>query len=138
MIYKVFLDVNVLLDFFLKRKNFKIAEQILLLAKKRVVKLYVSSSIIQTVSYYLQRNFDTRSCKTLLLELLKLVNVIEASQQMIYNALNSAMADFEDAIHYCTATSHKLDYLVTSDVDFQKFSSNELEVVSAKYFLEDC
>lgn len=132
MVSKVFLDVNVLLDFLLKRKDFESAQQILLSAKTREIKVYVSPSIIQTSSYYLQRSFNTETCKLLLSELLKIVMVIEASQETIQQALNSAMNDIEDAIHYYTAIKHKMDYLISSDKDFQKAALTNLPILSAE------
>ena len=131
MVSKVFLDINVLLDFFLKRQGFVDAEKILQKAKSREIKLYVSSSIIQTASYYLQRGFDTNTCKLLLLELLKLVHFIESSAETVHQALNSSMEDIEDAIHYYTAIKHKMDCIVSGDKDFQKAALKKLPILSA-------
>jgi len=132
MVSKVFLDVNVLLDFLLKRNDFEIAKQILLKAKTREIKLYVSPSIIHTVSYYLQRSFNTDTCKLLLLELLKLVHIIESSDETIHQALNSSMDDIEDAIHCYTAINQKMDYLITNDKDFQKAALTNLPILTVE------
>jgi predicted nucleic acid-binding protein len=129
MVSKIFLDVNVLLDFFLKRTGFESVEQILLSAKKRKVKLYVSPSILETCSYYMQRSFDTLTCKLLLLEFLKLVNIIESSQESILQALKSPIEDIEDAIHYFTALTHEIDYLISSDKQFQRAAMSNLPVM---------
>jgi predicted nucleic acid-binding protein len=130
MVSKVFLDVIVLLDFLLKRKDFESVEKILLSAKKRNLKLYVSSSIIQTASYYLQRSFPPDTCKQLLLELLKLVHILETTQEIIHQALNSSMDDIEDAIHYFTAIKYKMDYLISNDKQFQKAALPSLPILS--------
>ncbi|RZK54779.1 MAG: PIN domain-containing protein [Pedobacter sp.] len=130
MVSKVFLDINVLLDFFLKRTEFESVEQLLLRAKKREIKVYVSSSILQTTSYYLQKSYDTHTCKLLLLEFLRLAHVIEASQETIHQALKSSIDDIEDAIHYFTALTHEMDYLVSSDKQFQKVAISNLPILS--------
>lgn len=130
MVFKVFLDVNVLLDFLLKRKDFDKIEQILVAAKNRQVKLYVSPSIIQTASYYLQQSYSADMSKSLFIEILKLVNIIESSQEIIHQALNSSIDDIEDAIHYFTAIKYKMDFVTSSDRQFQKVAFSNLPILS--------
>lgn len=130
MVYKLFLDVNVLLDFFLKRGDHQNVKQILLLASERKINLYISSSVIQTVAYYLQKSYDVPTGKHLLLELLKLTNVIEASHETVYQALNSSFNDIEDAIHYFAAIKYKIDYLISNDKQFQQAALSSLPVLS--------
>ena len=136
MVFEVFLDINILLDFFLKRKDFTHAQKVLLLAKDREIDAFVSISILQTTSYYLQKDFGSKMAKELLLELLLIVNVIDADEDIVLQALNSSIYDIEDAIHFYTATKSNISYIISSDLDFQKLSHRKLEIMSAEKFIE--
>ncbi len=136
MMPKVFIDINVLLDFFLKRDGFVGAEGIFQLASQDLIDAYTSSSVLQTVSFYLQKDRSTAIAKKLLLELLTIVNVIEADRQSILQALTSDFKDIEDAIHYFCALNRKMDYVITSDLGFQKSALPILPIIGVKAFLD--
>ncbi|MFD2284712.1 PIN domain-containing protein [Pedobacter petrophilus] len=136
MVFNIFLDINILLDFFLKRDHFASAENVLILAKDREVEAFVSISILQTTSFYLEKSYGSKIAKDLLLELLLVVNVIEADEDIVLQALHSSINDIEDAIHFYTATKYNLSYVISSDLAFQKLTNKNLQIVSAKQFLE--
>ena len=77
----------------------------------------------------MQRSFDSQTCKLLLLEFLKLINIIEASQEAVLQALKSPFDDIEDAIHYFTALTHEMDYLISSDRKFQRAAMSNLPIL---------
>ncbi len=133
---KVFLDANFLLDFLLKRKGYDIAFQLLSLAQKRKLKAFTNPSIVQTISFYLQKSFDPTISKVLLRELLKIITIVETGQETILNALNSPIKDIEDAIHYYTALDHQMDYLITNDIDFLKLDSPLISIKTPVDFLK--
>ncbi|KQR72236.1 PIN domain-containing protein [Pedobacter sp. Leaf176] len=136
MVFKIFLDINVLLDFFLKRDDFDYAEKVLLLAKDEKVEAFISISILQTTSFYLEKSYGNKVAKELLLELLLIVNIIESDEEIILHALNSSINDMEDALHFYTTVKHKLNFIISSNHNFQKLSSTNLEIISAKKLLE--
>lgn len=137
MDFKVFLDANFILDFLLNRKGYDTAMQLFTLAKKRKVSTFTNPSIIQTVSFYLQKNFDTKTSKALLKELLKLISLIETRSEVVYNALNSSIKDIEDAIHYYTAIAYELDYIITNDIDFLKLDGAAIAIKTPQHFLQN-
>lgn len=136
MVFKIFLDANFILDFLLKRKGYGIAVQLLLLTKKRQLLAFTNPSIIQTVSFYLQKDFDSLTAKSLLIELLKVVNIVETNLNTISKALNSPIKDIEDAIHYYTVLDHQIDYLITNDIDFLKLDGTVLNIKTPEEFLK--
>jgi predicted nucleic acid-binding protein len=136
MAFNVFIDVNVLLDFFLERDGFPASNKILNLAKDQELNLFVSPSIIQTSSYFIQKYYGSNTAKNLLLELLKIVQVVESDEEIILQSLNSQIEDIEDAVHYYTAIKHGMVYLVTSDLVFQKVYSKEITLMSPNEFLD--
>ena len=80
--------------------------------------------------YYLQQSYSAELSKALLIEILKIVNIIESSHETIYQALNSSIDDIEDAIHYFAAIRHKMDFVISSDKQFQKVAFSNLPVLS--------
>lgn len=136
MDFKVFLDANFILDFLLNRKGYDVALQLFTLAKKRKVSAFTNPSIIQTISFYLQKDFDTTTSRALLKELLKLITLVETRPEAVYSALNSSINDIEDAIHYYTAIEHGIEYLVTNDIDFLKLDGAALNIKSPEDFLQ--
>ena len=53
---KVIIDINILLDYFNKRKNHFEAAIILGLAEKKKIKLHLCAHEVTTLSYFLQKN----------------------------------------------------------------------------------
>ncbi len=132
---KVFIDVNVLLDFFLKRKGFAEAEQIVKAILDHKIDAYISISVLQTLSFYLQKEFGSLTAKELLLELLTSIKIIESDKQVVLQALTSNLDDIEDAVHYFTAIFHNLDYIITNDTHFQRAALSILAVLSVREFV---
>lgn len=137
MASKVFIDANILLDFTLKRLNYKESKQIIELALDGFVVLYITPSIVHIVGYWLTKAYSVAKAKEILLTLLADVRVIDMPHEIIVAALHSKMKDIEDALQYYTAIHNKLDYFVTLDVGLLKESIPVLPIVTPKQFLEE-
>lgn len=136
MVFKVFVDVNVFLDYFGKREHFVKAEKIFELADNGVIDAFTSVSAFQTVGYFLQKYRGSQLAKSLLLEFAPTIELLESSKSNIVQALNSSIKDIEDAIHYYTAIEHKMDYLITNDIDFLKLDGTALNIKTPVDFLQ--
>ena len=136
MVFKIFLDANILLDFLLKRANYNNAKNVIDLAIKGKAKAFITPSIVHIVGYWLSKSYGTKTAKELLLTLLIDVNVIEIDHGITLLALHSKIDDIEDALQYYTALHHQLDFFISEDKVFQKSSMPTLPVVSAEYFLQ--
>ena len=136
MVFKVYIDINVLLDFFLKRRDFIDTERIIQFILDDKIDACISISVLQTLSFYLQKDFGSRTAKQLLMELLINVKLIESDKQAVMQALTSNFKDIEDAVHYFTAVSHKIDYIITNDIHFQKTALPILPVISVQQFIK--
>lgn len=137
MVSKVFFGANFLLDFLLRRQGYKEALKILLLVKQRKSLGFTNPSIIQTVSFYIQKNFDANTSRVLLKELLKLITLIETRSETVHKALNSSINDIEDAIHYYTAIDCEMDCIITNDIDFLKLDGTTLAIKTPAQFLQN-
>lgn len=136
MATKVFLDANVLLDFVLKRKNHQVITSIFELEEHHKVKLFISSSILHIIGYWLSKYLGSTTAKITMIKLLSRVKVVEGSHESSVMALESDFSDIEDALQYSTALLNKMAYLISFDKGFQKFSSKKLPIIDAEAFLK--
>jgi predicted nucleic acid-binding protein len=134
--FKLFLDANILLDFFLKRDNYHQAKSIINLVITGKVSAFVTPAIIHIAGYWLTKAYGAEKAKKLLISLLIDVRIIDISHELTLLALNSKIDDIEDALQYYTALHHQLDYFISGDKKLQKAAIPVLPIVSADYFLE--
>jgi len=136
MVFKIFLDANVLLDFLLKRDDYEDAKNIMSLVVDGNTNAYITPAIVHIVGYWLTKAYGSEKAKQLLLSLLNDVHVIDISHELTLLALNSKIDDIEDALQYYTAIHHQLDYFISGDKKFQKSATPTLPVVAPSYFLK--
>lgn len=129
MASKVFLDANIILDFVLKRANHNEAKIVFELEQKHKIRLFISSSILHIIGYYLSKNLGIHVAKQTLIKLLDIVEVIDANHEIALRALESDFLDIEDSLQYFIAIKSKMDYLITFDKDFQKYNSDKLPII---------
>lgn len=137
MVFKIFLDANVLLDFLLKRDNYEDAKEVMSFVVDGKVNAYITPAIVHIVGYWLARAYGSEKAKQLLLSLLIDVRIIDISHELTLLALNSKIDDIEDALQYYTAIHNQLDYFISGDKKFQKSAIPTLPVVAASYFLRE-
>ncbi len=131
----VFLDTNVILDFFLDRSPFAdAATTIISLTAEKDIKAYVSPITVSNV-YYILRKFagHDKVIKKLKL-LLTIVSVTKMTKQILLEALNSKFGDFEDAMQsYAAAEYDSIDAIITRNT--KDFKHSDLAVMTPDNFL---
>lgn len=133
---KIFLDANILLDFFLKRENYVQAKELIGLVVVGKVSAYITPAIVHIIGYWLTKVYGVEKTRQLLSNLLVDVRVVDMTHELTLLALNSKIDDIEDALQYYTAIHHQLDYFISGDKKLQKAAIPVLPVVNAGYFLE--
>ncbi len=125
---KLFLDVNIILDFFDSRPfELEETEKIIAGAALRKVELFISESVVTNV-LYLSKIPDLNYAME---RLLQLAIVLPTSNAIIKTALASPFKDKEDAILYYLAVAHKMDVFVTRDAkDFVPFALSQAVVLT--------
>ncbi len=137
MAYKIFFDVNVLLDYTLQRKNFEEIELLINNIENGFQKGFITSATIHTLSYFLTKEYGIKKAKELLLNLLSTFNVIDPPEEIIKSALHANFNDIEDAIQAYTAIYYKMDYFLTSDKKLKKESSTILPIYTPIEFVKE-
>ncbi len=137
MASKIFLDANVLLDFFFKRPAYEESKQIIALAVNNKVQAFITPSVVHIVGHWLTKAFGAVLAKELLLTLLADVQVIDITHEIALFALHSKIDDIEDALQYYTAKHHNVDFFISLDKRLQKNSISSLPVYTPKEFIKE-
>jgi predicted nucleic acid-binding protein len=138
MVYKVFLDANIILDFTLQREqHYQVSKKIVELAINGDIETYTTPSVVHIIAYWLTKHYGSKKTKELILSLLLHVSIIDASHEITVNALCSKIDDIEDALQYFAALHHKMDYFLTRDKAFAKQATPALPLYFPESFLDE-
>jgi len=120
---KVFLDTNIFLEYFERRRQYQAVSQMLSAIEDGRLKAVVSVGCVYTLAYLvrseLKRQGIHRPEQTIRLRqtldiVLSLANVVGISHKRIVNGNNDpAFEDIEDSFQYQCALQNKCDVLVT-------------------------
>ena len=135
---RIILDANIILDLALQRtgdnEDLKMIYSAIVEGK---FTCYTTTSIIHICGYWLKKAFDAEQAKKIILSLLNHVTVIDATHDVIVDALHSNMTDIEDAIQYYTALSHQVDFFISRDARFVKSARHDLPVYKPSDFIRN-
>jgi len=128
----IFLDTNVLIDFFADRKPFSIdAARLFDYSLKKKITIYISAVSYNNIYYIIRQSLSHAETIKMLTEISEWTNVIDLTKEIINKSLTSDFKDFEDAIQYhCAKSNNKIDLIVTRDTKDFKISS--LPILSPK------
>ena len=136
MKHKLFIDSDVVIDFFTDRKPFSnFASEIFELNEKGVVKLYMSAVSINNI-YYIVRKFLGHHKTIEIIELLtEITEIVGTTKNEVVQALKSNFSDFEDAIQYSSALKiENVDAITTRNVKDYKNAS--IPIMTPMTFIE--
>ncbi len=135
---KVLIDINIILDVLNKREDHESAAKIFDLCERRKVKGYICSHEITTLSYFMEKyKYPKEKRKLIITKLLDLFSTIPTTEKILRNALNSSIADYEDAVIEASARTEEVDCIVTRNIkDFNKGSIICCNALEALIFIE--
>lgn len=138
MVYKLFLDINILIDLLdKKRSNHEDAATLISAAEDGRVYSFVTESVLNTASYLIRKDFSVKRTIELFNHYLSFTELIPIDNAIYLSGLQAAVNDIEDAILYSAALHQKLNYFITNDIkDFHKIQTESLPVMVAKEFLK--
>jgi predicted nucleic-acid-binding protein len=111
---QVLFDSDVLLDILAQRQPFVIASaQALNTVMKKQVQGFVSGHAVTNIFYILRRQIGSEAARRLIENLLQHIQIASITNQVIHQALQSPIKDFEDAVTSAAAMSAGLEIIVT-------------------------
>lgn len=131
---RVLFDSDVLLDVLAQRQPFIAASaQALNIATQPQVQGYVSGHAVTNIFYILRRQVGIDTARELLSRLLQHLQIANVTDAVIRAALQSSMADFEDAVTSEAANAAGLDVIVTRNTP--DFVASAIPAVLPEEFL---
>ena len=139
MAYKIFLDINVLIDLLdSKRSNHTYAVDLIDKAEASSCYGFVTESVLNTTAYLIRKDYSPAKVRPLFNHLLAFTELIPVTTLIYTAGLQRAQNDVEDAILYSAALHASVDFFITDDIkDFKKLEIPALPVMTAKDFLTD-
>lgn len=131
---KVFLDTNVVLDYYLNRAGADTAEMIFAMGYGKAYEIYVSALTFSNIAYITRKKFPGEQLYGVLNTLLELADVTAVDRSTVLQSVAVHARDFEDAMQYYSALSIEADYIVTSNI--KDFPFSEIPVYEPDVFLE--
>lgn len=121
----IFLDTNILIDFFANRKPFSIeSAKLFNYSFKKKINIYISAVSFNNIYYILRQSCSHAETTNMLAELNEWTDVIDVTKDIIKKSIKSEFKDFEDAIQYnCAKSLSKIDFIVTRDTKDFKLST---------------
>ena len=132
---RLFLDSDIILDIALRREpHFYASAMVLSLVEKKKIDGFTSSVIISNL-YYIIRKLDShKSAVAFISKLRLLLKILPVDDEIVRLGLESRFKDFEDAIQYFTALTHKIDFLITRNI--RDYARSEIKVHSPIEYLK--
>jgi len=119
---RVLLDINVLLDVLADREPFAEASgAVLSLVEREQLEGWIAAHSVTTLFYLLGRELGRTKARRVIRKLLGLLEVAAVEEEVLADALDLPIADYEDAVQAACASVIDAQYLVTRNTkDFRK------------------
>lgn len=134
---KLFLDANVLLDWFLEREHgYQAALALLGHARQGRVEVSTTSLNIVTAHYVSceRSNLTEEEWESKLLILESFLGIVPVHKHDLYHALSLHWHDYEDAVQYCAARQAACDLFVTRNT--KDFTLSDIPVRTSEEALD--
>lgn len=122
----VFLDTNVVIDFYDQRGEFYYPAAIIFdLAYKGNIKIFVSATTFVNAFFILRKSYTSSELYQSMRNLAALCEITEVDENIINKCLEEERKDFEDSVQYESSKIHQADIVITRNIkDFKDFASN--------------
>jgi predicted nucleic acid-binding protein len=143
---KVFLDTNIFLEYFEKRREYQAVSRILSAVEDGKLKAVVSIGCVYTLAYLIRvelkrhdihRPEQTLRLRSTLNTIMSMVTAVGLSHKRLSLGINDiAFDDVEDSFQYQCAMQNKCDVLVTINLrDYHNADNSKMEILSPTEFV---
>lgn len=131
---KCFVDTDVVIDLLsLRQPHFHFSALLFTFAEMGKLKLYTTPTVMVNTFYVLRKQLGNEAAKSALRKLRLLIHVIDSSEKVMDQALNSSFNDFEDAVQYYTALNNNIHIILTRNL--KDYKNAKVLVQSPEMFL---
>ena len=131
----VLIDTNILLDVLLARQPYcDEAMLVLKLAESGAVRGWIAANSVDNIYYISRRQLSADQSRQLLRDLLQVVHVVSPAKKDLMWAINSDMADLEDAIQAACAVKAGAKAIITRNE--KDYVNSPVKPISPTAFLK--
>lgn len=136
MEYKLFVDSDVVIDFFTDREpHVNPASELFELNEQGNVKLYLSAISLNNIYYIVRRFLGHKKTLEVVEMLTEMVEIIGTTKKEIIQALKNNFSDYEDSIQYSSALTIKdLDAIITRNI--KDYKNTSIAIMTPLNFLK--
>jgi predicted nucleic acid-binding protein len=133
---KVLLDTNILLDIVEKREpSFAASYEVILKSATKEIDAIIGAGSVTDIYYINRRNCgNDEQALNSIIDLLKVVTLVDTKAADIQEAIKLGFSDFEDAVIAATASREQAGYIITRNV--KDFSKSSVPAISPAEFLQ--
>lgn len=132
----IFIDTNILLDVLAKREPFYAASaEIWSLAERGEVQGFISTISFNNLYYVIRKTSGKHNADKALRHLRDIFTPVATDTQLLNQAIDSGLNDFEDAIQFHSAIRTKAKCLITRDPKHFKEAKATLAISTPEEFL---
>ena len=136
MEYKLFVDSDVVIDFFTDREpHVNPASELFELNEQGSVKLYLSAVSINNIYYIVRRFLGNKKTIEVIELLIEMTEIVGTTKKEIVQALKNKFSDYEDSVQYSSALTIKnLDAILTRNI--KDYRNSSIAVMTPLNFLK--
>ena len=136
MVFKLFIDSNVVIDFFTDREpHANPASELFELNEKGNVILHLSAVSINNIYYIIRKFLGHKKALEVVETLTEMTEVIGTTKKEILQALKNNFSDYEDSVQYSSALTIKgLDAIITRNI--KDYKNSNIAVMTPLSFLK--
>jgi predicted nucleic acid-binding protein len=136
MEYKLFLDSDVVIDFFTDREPLaNPASELFELNEQGAVKLYLSAVSINNIYHIVRRFLGHKKTLEVVEALTEMTEIVGITKKEISQALKNNFTDYEDSMQYSSALNIKdLDAIITRNI--KDYRNSSIAVLTPLNFLK--
>ncbi len=136
MASKVFVDSDVIIDFFTDREPFaNPASKIFELNELDKIQIYISAVSLNNVYYIVRKYIGHNDTIKIIEELVEICEIIGTTKKEIVQALKNEFKDYEDSVQYSSALNVKgLEAIITRNT--KDYTKAKLPVFTSESYLK--
>ena len=132
---KVFFDTNIMIDVIGRREQFcRPSLQIMSLADRGLIRVYVSAMSYATASFILGRDNKELDIFREFSKFMKITTATLVDSSTIGQSVESKFKDFEDAMQFFSAKHEDIDYIITRNK--KDFTASDIPVFEPQEFVD--
>lgn len=136
MEYKLFVDSDVVIDFFTDREpHVNPASELFELNEQGNVRLYLSAVSINNIYYIVRKFLGHKKTLEVVETLTEMTEIIGTTKKEIVRALKNDFSDYEDSVQYSSALNiENLDVIITRNI--KDYRNSSIAVMTPLNFLK--